>query len=205
MVRDFFPEKAQHGEYPLQSVCPGYESALLGDTERRQSEARGRNAADDPLVLDLDIAAVFHHAGEGTGLLPKKLKIDSLHFVEKLIVFGSQRIGRQCRRGRQADILLLRIGEQGQGGGKRQAGAGREKLAQEFAARGPAGSRIFQFRFDCSILNELGREKDGKKSTHSVSSRCWNGDTMMAAGGICCGIGSVGPDLYAARLTPAVR
>lgn len=61
-------------------------SPLLADTQRRQPEARSRNARDRRIVVGAHMASVLDEAAVRIALFPEELKIRLLQLLEKGVV-----------------------------------------------------------------------------------------------------------------------
>src|SRR5215471_1165102 len=83
MMRDFLPQEAKSGKYPLQRRASRKETALIGDAQSGQAEPGRRNAAHNAFVVGPHVAAILHHPSLRTGLLPEEKKIGALEIVQK--------------------------------------------------------------------------------------------------------------------------
>src|SRR5260370_8885916 len=88
MMRQLFPQESKGRENALQCRFSGDEATLVADAERGEAEPGCRNAGHYSLVIHVQVATIFHHAGFSSGLLPEVEEVGTLQIIQKLVVFG---------------------------------------------------------------------------------------------------------------------
>src|SRR5882762_5960951 len=91
MRRHLFPQEAQREQNPIPRLGRGDESTLFSDTKSGESKPCCRDARDHGCVILQDIAPIFDQPGLRTRLVPKKLEVSLLQFVQKLVIFRREK------------------------------------------------------------------------------------------------------------------
>ena len=84
-------------EHAVARLLVGDPAALLADTERRQTEASGRDAGHNAAVGCVGFGAVLHQSGVRMALLPEIEKTGLFYLIQEAVVFGSAAPGRDLR------------------------------------------------------------------------------------------------------------
>ena len=88
VLRQLFPQESKGGENAFQRSFTGDEATLVTDAECGEAEPGCRDAGHDSLVIHVQVATIFHHAGFRAGLLPEVEEVSTLQIIQKLVVFG---------------------------------------------------------------------------------------------------------------------
>jgi hypothetical protein len=81
VIRQLSPKRTQSGHDSFLRPRPWHEPTLISNTQRRQPETSGGDAADKSGITGAGIASILDQAGFGIRLFPKKLEVGFLQIV----------------------------------------------------------------------------------------------------------------------------